>query len=1042
MRLRNRFIALSKPSASMVSSAKAATMPLSRHLGAVGRLFGKNDRFAAAAAVVNATGLFDAPYYRSRYPDVIAEGIDPAIHYALHGAEEGRWPHPLFHGDFYLDAVPRLRDTGANPLLHFLAEGAAAGIKPNPLFDPRWYAERYMAGAPAGTNPLLHFMASRDNDPSPEFDVAWYRARHPQVGETAGDALVHYYVTGKANGYLRHRDDRIQLARQIEVIRHSGLFDAHFYQSECPDAASSGLDPIEHYVANGGYRRYRPHQLFDLPWYFAQCPEALHAGSNPLLHYLQEGAAADINPGPWFDTAWYRATYLPGDTTTNPLAHFLADGGRRTSPSPRFDAPWYLARYPTIAALGINPVIHYVTSGIREGLRIRGLPQEGSGAASAAMVCLKRTPRLGRRTALFITHAPNGRIKGHVGPYLQAFAKQGVDIVLVVAADRRKTAVPASLLELCNSAYVRENVGFDFNAWAHVLLEDDDLLDSETLYLVNDSLIGPLNDADFAAILARIDACEEDFVGLTDNVYYNHHIQSFFLALKKKCLSSYAFNQYIQDVRIWPDKNAVIMEYELTFASRMRAAGISTRSLFGAHKRFGEPGNDAGNNRTIFDWDTLLDQGFPFVKASLLGEHAGVGGEAVREAIAAGGIALARLDRTYAYDGPKIWADLTEREAIGRPPRVAFVAPTNYANGLGVAARSYASAIRRTPWEVNLHPMERPFHVHARVAANWQAATFSGRPDVALVHLNGEGWGVLMSERQRAVVESAAVKIGLFVWETSFVPTNWLGTIDGLDAIWAPTQFCADIFRTVTDIPVDVVPYVVANEPAETATASAKAGLRTAFSLDPGKRLILYAFDGSSFLARKNPHALIRAFRASGLADKGWQLVLKTKHVFDIPGEGKRLLDLVGKGRDVVVIDKPLSPTQLNALFDLCDVYASSHSSEGFGLTIAEAMEMGKVVVATDYGGSRDFLDASCGFPVKAEIVTLEESYGPYLRGAEWGQVDEADLARALTDAARAVADGSAAAIGAAARNRIRERLSIAAVAAAMDASVARLWPR
>ncbi|MBE7248751.1 MAG: glycosyltransferase, partial [Actinomycetospora chiangmaiensis] len=113
--------------------------------------------------------------------------------------------------------------------------------------------------------------------------------------------------------------------------------------------------------------------------------------------------------------------------------------------------------------------------------------------------------------------------------------------------------------------------------------------------------------------------------------------------------------------------------------------------------------------------------------------------------------------------------------------------------------------------------------------------------------------------------------------------------------------------------------------------------------------------------------------------------------------------------------------------------------SEGFGLTIAEAMEMGKVVVATDYGGCRDFLDATCGFPVKAEVTALDQTYGPYLRGAEWGQVDEADLARALTDAARVVTGGDAARIGAAARARIRERLSIGAVAAAMEASLGRL---
>ncbi|MBL7405566.1 glycosyl transferase family 1, partial [Escherichia coli] len=125
-------------------------------------------------------------------------------------------------------------------------------------------------------------------------------------------------------------------------------------------------------------------------------------------------------------------------------------------------------------------------------------------------------------------------------------------------------------------------------------------------------------------------------------------------------------------------------------------------------------------------------------------------------------------------------------------------------------------------------------------------------------------------------------------------PGGWLPTVDGLDAIWAPTEFCAAIFRQITDIPVDVVPYVVENEAGEPPSAAAKANLRKTFAIDPSKRVILYAFDGSSYLARKNPHALIRAFRAAGLGQAGWQLVLKTKHVFDLPEEGKKLLDLVG----------------------------------------------------------------------------------------------------------------------------------------------------
>ena len=46
-----------------------------------------------------------------------------------------------------------------------------------------------------------------------------------------------------------------------------------------------------------------------------------------------------------------------------------------------------------------------------------------------------------------------------------------------------------------------------------------------------------------------------------------------------------------------------------------------------------------------------------------------------------------------------------------------------------------------------------------------------------------------------------------------------------------------------------------------------------------------------------------------------------------------------------------------------CDAYVSLHRSEGIGLTIAEAMGLGKPVIATGWSGNTDFMDVSNAFP-------------------------------------------------------------------------------
>ena len=1004
-------------------------------------------RRAAQVEAVRKSALFDAQWYLAHNPEVGRENMDPAVHYVFHGAAEGRWPHPLFHGDFYLANSPEMRPEEHNPLLHYIEHGAREGRNPNPLFDTHWYVRTHMRDGAGVENPLAHFIAN-GGDPSPAFDAGWYAKRYLNGSVRPAEALAHYFLHGRAAGHFPNQGDAAFLDYARDRIRRAGLFDQDYYVALYPPVLTSGMDPLDHYILEGAYNHLRPHPLFDVDWYaHMQQPSLDGLRINPLLHFLEEGAATGRNPNGWFDTAWYATTY-PDSLAEggNTLDHFMRHGRDGNAPGPLFDARAYLDENDDVARTGMNPLIHYMQSGIREGRTARLLDPERyqNPVTDAALVCLKRPERVGATVALLVTHAPNGRLKGHVEHYIRSLRANDVDVILIAAAGRNRTAIPASVVDLCAGVFVRENQGFDFAAWAHVLLAQENLLGCKCLFLTNDSIIGPLDEQDFARLIRDIREDAADLVGTTDNVHYAWHLQSFLLACKAPVLASYAFAHFLTSVVNLANKDHVITQYELTFTMRMRAAGFATKALFPMAPSPEEAMRNPTGNRAILAWEQMLREGFPFVKASLvIGEHRIFGGEAVREALTARGFDLDRLDPNFLYPGPKVWANLAAPAACAgrdaRHERIAYFGPTNYANGLGVAARGYLRSLYRLPRRVNVHPTRRPFHVHARVAPDWQVASFSGPADVAVVHINGDGWDNLLDAPQQALVAGARRRIGLFVWETSALPLDWLPVLDRVDAIWTPTTFCAEIFRAVTDVPVHVVPHVVESDAPAGVGGGVRARVRSAYGIDPKRRIILYAFDGSSFLARKNPFALVRAFRASGLYRQGWQLVLKTKHITEASEDGQRLLQLAGEGPDVVMINRPMSEADLRALFEIAEIYASSHSSEGFGLTIAEAMEQGKLVVATDYGGSRDFLDATCGFPVRAETVALTESYGPYLRGAAWGLVDEADLARSLKDAARAAEDGSGAAIGAAARARIRAQLSGVAVARAMEVSLAKL---
>lgn len=74
-------------------------------------------------AALRDCGLFDAAWYLATYDDVRAAGVDPALHYLIHGPAEGRDPGPHFVTRHYLKLYPDVRKAGINPLIHYLTAG-------------------------------------------------------------------------------------------------------------------------------------------------------------------------------------------------------------------------------------------------------------------------------------------------------------------------------------------------------------------------------------------------------------------------------------------------------------------------------------------------------------------------------------------------------------------------------------------------------------------------------------------------------------------------------------------------------------------------------------------------------------------------------------------------------------------------------------------------------------------------------------------------------------------------------------------------------
>jgi len=303
---------------------------------------------------------------------------------------------------------------------------------------------------------------------------------------------------------------------------------------------------------------------------------------------------------------------------------------------------------------------------------------------------------------------------------------------------------------------------------------------------------------------------------------------------------------------------------------------------------------------------------------------------------------------------------------------------------------------------------------------------------VNLVVANGDDYRHVRSRLPYAFWQDRK-NIGYWVWETEELPREG-ADCGGLAEIWTPSEYSASAIRKAVDIPVHVVPHVLDFEEIDASVANARK-----FGIPEGKVVYGFFWDCKSVVERKNPQAALNAFRqAFGLESSNTMLVFKVGSPEFAPQEFAKLKQ-AAQGLDVLWITETLSRTDTLSLMKSLDVYVSLHRSEGFGLTCAEAMAMGKPVVASDYSGNVDFMDSGNSLLIPTSVYETKLAHGPYPAGTRWGDPDvevAADALRSLLDQRRRTE------IGEKAQRSIRRRLHPATVAETVLKLLQRVDPK
>ncbi|RQR58332.1 glycosyltransferase [Burkholderia sp. Bp9125] len=233
--------------------------------------------------------------------------------------------------------------------------------------------------------------------------------------------------------------------------------------------------------------------------------------------------------------------------------------------------------------------------------------------------------------------------------------------------------------------------------------------------------------------------------------------------------------------------------------------------------------------------------------------------------------------------------------------------------------------------------------------------------------------------------------IGCWQWELPRYPSGLESALDVVDEVWSSTRFTADAMRTATDKPVQVMPMAVSLPPLSRAYA------RDMFGVPQHAFTFLHILDGNSSVYRKNPLAVVRAFRQAFASHaSGVHLVLKTMNMGQSSPQWDAVLELVRNDSRVTIISEAFERERVIGLQSVCDCFVSLHRAEGFGRNIAEAMLLGKPVIVSDFSGNRDFTTDATAFMVRGETIPVAPGEYSFADGQFWWDADVAVAAQCM----------------------------------------------
>ncbi|MGH9400998.1 MAG: glycosyltransferase [Terriglobia bacterium] len=247
---------------------------------------------------------------------------------------------------------------------------------------------------------------------------------------------------------------------------------------------------------------------------------------------------------------------------------------------------------------------------------------------------------------------------------------------------------------------------------------------------------------------------------------------------------------------------------------------------------------------------------------------------------------------------------------------------------------------------------------------------------------------------------SGRYRVGRTMFETDRIPLGFLDRCNAMDEVWLPSRFNMETFAAsgVDERKLRLVPPGVDIELFRPGSNPLPIPQKRGFNF-------LSIFD---WQMRKGYDALLRAYLREFKPDDDVALILKVSQMNDTARDLEAEINFFIE-REVgvplqktppIILIKQFSPqAEMSALYAAADCFVLPTRGEGYGRPYLEALACQLPVIATNWSGQMDFLNAGNSYLIESKLTTVPKTIDLELfMGHRWAEPDHEHLSHLMRE--------------------------------------------